>query len=378
MNLFLITFFLIYGGVHCYAFVKARQALSFGLLPGVLLAFFLLCMVLAPVLVRVAEHRGFEALARFLAYVGYCWMAILFFFFLTSLACDLYRLMLHLGGWITGTTLARFLPSQLALFMGSLIFAVAAAGYGYFEARNIRTERVVVKSPKLPQGENLTIAQLSDVHVGLIVREKRLRLMAAAVRGARPDIIVSTGDLVDGQLDGITPLATVLRELRPSHGMFAVTGNHEHYAGLPAALAFTEACGFRVLRGNSVEINDWLMIAGVDDPAGGGWRRGMRPPQEEQLMASLDPKRFNLFLKHRPTVSEASLGRFDMQLSGHVHKGQLFPFNLLTYLFYPVRTGLNSLSENARLYVSRGTGTWGPPIRFLAPPEVTIIKVVSE
>jgi predicted MPP superfamily phosphohydrolase len=86
--------------------------------------------------------------------------------------------------------------------------------------------------------------------------------------------------------------------------------------------------------------------------------------------------RFTLLLKHRPAVDRNSLGLFDLQLSGHVHKGQIFPFNLLTYLFYPVRTGYALYPRNSALYVSRGTGTWGPPIRFLAPPEVTVIELI--
>ena len=95
-------------------------------------------------------------------------------------------------------------------------------------------------------------------------------------------------------------------------------------------------------------------------------------------MLKAPPDRFTLLLKHRPAVDPDSLGLFDLQLSGHVHKGQIFPFNMLTYLFYPVRTGFTLYSLNTALYVSRGTGTWGPPIRFLAPPEVTVIELIHD
>ncbi len=94
-------------------------------------------------------------------------------------------------------------------------------------------------------------------------------------------------------------------------------------------------------------------------------------------MPRLPRETFNVLLKHRPVLGTESPGRFDLQLSGHVHKGQLFPFNFVTYLFYPVKAGLNLCRENTALYVSRGTGTWGPPIRFLAPPEVTVIEVTQ-
>ncbi len=101
-----------------------------------------------------------------------------------------------------------------------------------------------------------------------------------------------------------------------------------------------------------------------------------REVPEKALLSKVPSDRFTLLLKHRPAVDPESLGLFDLQLSGHVHKGQIFPFNLLTHLFYPVRTGFTLYPQNAALYVSRGTGTWGPPIRFLAPPEVTVIELI--
>jgi predicted MPP superfamily phosphohydrolase len=113
----------------------------------------------------------------------------------------------------------------------------------------------------------------------------------------------------------------------------------------------------------------------VNDPA--GLQLGTtRPLAEKDLLGPLPDLRFTLFLKHRPVVEKGSAGLFDLQLSGHIHKGQIFPFNLVTRLFYRVKTGFWHLQGDAALYVSRGTGTWGPPVRFLAPPEITVIDLV--
>jgi predicted MPP superfamily phosphohydrolase len=98
--------------------------------------------------------------------------------------------------------------------------------------------------------------------------------------------------------------------------------------------------------------------------------------QEHELLSSFSHDTFTILLKHRPAVERESLGLFDLQLSGHVHKGQIWPFNLVTHLFYPVKAGYSRYSHDSSLYVSRGSGTWGPPIRFLAPPEVTVIELV--
>jgi len=199
--------------------------------------------------------------------------------------------------------------------------------------------------------------------------------MLARVSDAAPDLLVVTGDLVDGQINGLTGLAEQFRRIAPRFGKYAVTGNHEFYAGIDQALAFEERAGFTLLRGNAVPVTRFLTLAGIDDPALDRSKgRGTAP--EARLLESLPPDRFTLLLKHRPVVEKSSLGRFDLQLSGHVHKGQLFPFNLLTYLFYPVKAGLNEFDDGSSLYVSRGTGTWGPPLRFLAPPEVTVIELL--
>jgi hypothetical protein len=201
--------------------------------------------------------------------------------------------------------------------------------------------------------------------------------MLDQVKKADPDILISTGDLVDGQINDLTQLIEPLRGITPRLGKFAITGNHEFYAGLPQALDFTEKAGFTILRNGSAEIADAFIIAGIDDETV-RYYNGMREETEQRLLVSLPRDRFILFLKHRPLVETVSLGLFDLQLSGHVHKGQIFPFSLLTRLHYPVYAGFAALRNGSSLYVNRGSGTWGPPIRVLAPPEVTIIELVHD
>jgi predicted MPP superfamily phosphohydrolase len=332
-------------------------------------------MVFAPVLVRVLERQGLEASARFAAYTGYLWMGFLFLFFSASLAIDLYHGLLHGAGFLSHRDFSSlFLSNRTALFL-PLAWGMATAFYGYFEARDIRTERVVINTPKIPQVVGkLTIVQISDVHLGLIVRQERLKRIIAEIKGASPDILVSTGDLVDGQINRMTGQAELLEDIRPRFGKFAVTGNHEIYAGLDQAVAFTERAGFKVLRNEGATAGGLINIVGVDDPTIERVTRS-RPVPEKDLLSKAPSTGFTLLLKHRPAVDPESLGLFDLQLSGHVHKGQLFPFNLVTRLFYPVRMGYSLYPQGSSLYVSRGTGTWGPPIRFLAPPEVTVIEL---
>lgn len=376
MSLFLLVFFLIYGSTHAYFFYKVRAAIPLGTVAGSCLALFLVAMIVAPILVRLLEKEGMETSARFAAYTGYVWMGFLFLFFSASLVIDFYRGVLHTAGFFLHRDLSPFLPSNRTALALPLAWGVVTAVYAYFEARDIRTEEVVIRSPKIPPGVGkLKIVQLSDVHLGLIVREERLKLILDKVTAAAPDILVVTGDLVDGQVNALTGLAERLREVRPRYGKFAVTGNHELYAGFNYSLAFMQSAGFKVLRGEEVTIPGLVTIAGVDDPAIARYARSATE-EEQRFLSRIPADTYRILLKHRPAIGAGSLGRFDLQLSGHVHKGQLFPFNLITYLFYPVRAGLNRGPSDSALYVSRGTGTWGPPMRFLAAPEVTEITLL--
>ena len=376
MSLFLLTFFFLYGGTHLYLFLKIKSAVPFSAFTGACLAFFLLVMMLAPMLVRVLEKEGMELSARLMAYTGYIWMGFLFLFFSSSLAIDVYHGLLHVAGYVSHRNFTLFSLSNRTALVIPLVWGMITVVYGYFEARNIRTERITLTSPKIPQSPGkITIVQISDVHLGLIVRKERLKGILVLVKAAAPDILVSTGDLVDGQINGLTGLAELLREVTPRYGKYAVTGNHELYAGFTPSIRFMESAGFRVLQGEEITIPGVITIAGVDDPAIGR-TAGSASEEENRLLTGFPKDTYTVLLKHRPVIQQTSRDRFDLQLSGHVHKGQIFPFNLITYLFYPVRAGLNRYPQGSLLYVSRGSGTWGPPIRFLAPPEVTIIELV--
>jgi uncharacterized protein len=378
MRLFLLSFFLIYGLMHGYAFLKARAALNFGSLTGILLGLFMLFMILAPVCIRVLEQRGYEDAAEALSWGAYLWLGFLFLFIVCALIFDVWRILGIAATGLTAKDFSALMPGAKVVFFVPLVLSLTASAYGYFEALHIRTERIVIETEKLPAGmERFRICQISDVHLGLIVRDERLSNMLDIVKRENPDLFVSTGDLVDGQIDRISPLARQLRDVRAAHGKFAVTGNHEFFAGLDKALAFTRDAGFDVLRGEAREIGGFLLVAGVDDPSGRGF--GLRGGEngEGELLASLPPERFTLLLKHRPTVEETTRGLFDLQLSGHTHRGQIFPFNFIVHLYFPMGSGLHDVG-NAQVYVSRGSGTWGPPIRFLAPPEVTVIDLVRK
>jgi hypothetical protein len=377
MSLFILSFLLIYSGFHLYFFLKIKAALTLPPWGLAVVAIFLLLMIGAPILVRLVERSGNDQLAIFLAYFGYIWMGIVFVFVAAALAVDCYRILIWVSGLIIHKKLALQLGSKGAFYL-PLAFSIFVSIWGTFEAWDIQLEKVVLANENIPASLNgFRIVQISDVHLGLIVRQKRLQKILEVVKKAEPDVLVSTGDLVDGQINRLEGLAEMLQKIKPRYGKYAVTGNHEFYAGLEEALAFTRKAGFVILRNSSIRVNDDLNIAGVDDRT---WQYMDNSPEktESAMLQALDRESFTLLLKHRPEIDKASLGLFDLQLSGHTHKGQIFPFNIVTLLYFPVHWGCINPVDHCYLYVSRGSGTWGPPIRFLSPPEVTLVELVAE
>jgi predicted MPP superfamily phosphohydrolase len=305
-------------------------------------------------------------------------MGLLFLFFSAALLLDVYRLFLMIVRSILTADLSFLTLSPRYSFLIPFWFSILITVYGSFEALSIRQEHIDLPTSKIPpEVGRIRIVQISDVHLGLIVGDKRLEKIIHKINTANPDILVSTGDLVDGQADNLAGLAERLRNISTKYGKFAITGNHEFYAGLSNSMAFTEKAGFTVLRGTGINVAGLLNIAGVDDEAGKPYGL-MKQVSEKEMLSKLPRNQFTLFLKHRPVLAEEARGLIDLQLSGHTHKGQIFPFSIITKLYYPNQAGLMAFEKNNHLYVSRGTGTWGPPIRFLAPPEVTIIDLVSE
>jgi len=339
---------------------------------------FMVLMIFSPITIRILERNDLVTPARFFAYIGYIWMGILFLFFSFAVALDAYRFILEILQRGFNADFSRFSLSKAQCFFIPLFFSVGITIFGFFEALNIRTERVIIRTDTITQKiGRLKIVQISDVHLGLIVGKHRLKRIIKQIKAEKPDILVSTGDLVDGQMNNLSGLAEMIREIPTKYGKYAVMGNHEFYAGLQEALKVTNDAGFRILREEGLTIPGVINIAGMDDPA--GKRFGLEGNvTEKDLLSKLPRKNFTLLLKHRPWLNKAKVRLFDLQLSGHTHKGQIFPFSLIVKLFYPNLNGLISLDNNSYLYVNRGTGTWGPPVRFLAPPEVTVIELVHE
>ncbi len=368
--IFLAAFFCIYGSLHLYLLVKVRRALYLESWGYILLVVILLFLMTAPINARILTE-SYPIFSLALTWIGYLWMAYLFLFVCLAIPIDSYHLII--SGLqqlfnVDWTNIVMLRRNSLALV------AVGAGGvmiYGAYAAYQVGVEHISLSSPKISAADGrVRIVQISDLHLGPMLYPGRLNPILAAIRTAQPDILVSTGDLIDGKIRNEAKIARELNALPARIGKFAVSGNHETYHGIETAMAFTRAAGFKPLHDESVPLDRSIIVVGVDDDS--------KSQKERELLAGLPPEKFILLLKHRPDVTDGGPNHFDLQLSGHSHKGQIFPFGLIVKLFYPMYDGLYKLTNGGHLYVSRGAGTWGPPIRVLAPPEIAIIDLLPQ
>ena len=219
------------------------------------------------------------------------------------------------------------------------------------------------------------IVQLSDVHVGLAIRKTFVASCVMRINALRPDMVVITGDLVDRNIRHVTDDLSPLKELRSTHGTFFVTGNHEYFHGVTSIVHhLREALNMTVLDNRSVIVGARYNLVGINDII--SKRMGVMPYDVEKAFSDVDPSLKTIVLSHQPkSVKIMQHQPFDLMLSGHTHGGQIFPFGLLVMLDQPYLAGHYRIDENKQIYVSRGTGYWGPPLRFLAPSEIAVIDL---
>lgn len=371
MIIFLFIIICLYGGINFYAFYRAKNIFHFSGKTEIIIIILLLFLILAPIIIRLVEKLDWETFSRSAAYCGYLWMAFIFLFFFINISFDIMRYIISFFYPSAGSVWWRNVFSGLAVLL-SLAFVV----YGFFDAQKIRVKTLEIHTEKfLPNEGGIRIVQISDVHIGLIVRDKRLEVILKSIRDAKPDVIVSTGDLLDEELNNILPEAEKFAQIKPKYGKFAVTGNHEYYAGIERALEFTQNAGFEILRDESKKVAG-INIIGLEDPTGRQMGLRKNSVKLSDLFPEKDSNDFILLLKHQPTIREDKI--FDLQLSGHTHGGQIFPFMFFTRLFFPMNKGYFILNGNKSVYINSGVGTWGPPVRLFAPPEITVIVLIGK
>lgn len=255
------------------------------------------------------------------------------------------------------------------------VAGLGTVGYGtYGVLRGPRVKRVTVPLAKLPRSAHgFRIAVVSDIHLGPILGRAHTQRIVDTINRTQPDLIAVVGDLVDGTVADLGPAAEPLAGLTARHGVFFVTGNHEYFSGAAQWVDHVRELGLHPLENTRVETAGFD-LAGVNDIAGESEGQG---PDFERALGDRDRARASVLLAHQPVVIDDAVAYgVDLQLSGHTHGGQLWPGNYLAELANPTVAGLERYGDT-QLYVSRGAGAWGPPVRVGAPSDITVVQLAS-
>ena len=377
---FLSVAFLILGAGHYY--VARRLVLDLGV-PSpwregafLVLAALLVLLILQPLLHRRESRRG-----RTMAVVVYGWCGVWFMLVswlgISDLLLWLFRAPLAMalpGDGVAPEVLSRYRALAVAALVA--VLSAMAVKNAFRPPELTRVSLTLARWPRALDG--FRIAQISDLHIGPILGRAFAATLTERANGARPDLTVITGDLADGDPHHLRDEVAPLRDLRAPHGVFFVTGNHDHYSDDMRWCGALEAMGIRTLRNERVAIGtggEGFDLAGVDDHnegLNGGDREAHR-----MALAGRNPERPVVLLAHDPMSTPLAVEHgVDLQLSGHTHGGQLWPFRYLVRLSTPFVAGLFRRGETA-IYVNRGAGFWGPPMRLGAPAEITLITLKS-
>ncbi len=350
---------------------------------GALLLFSALLLPMGLMARRVAK----PPLSDLLTWLGLLCMGLFSSLFVLTLLREIVLAVAYGVDWFwsaTGALAAVRVPSALALpLLGLLVTA-----WGFWNARRTAAVvRVDVPIANLPVAlHGFTVAQISDIHVGPTIKSRYLARIVARVNGLDADMVAITGDLVDGTVHELREHVAPLKALTSTHGTFFVTGNHEYYSGAHAWIDMLRGLGVQVLMNEHVVIHHntdtqdpeqaMMVVAGVTDFGAHHFDESHRSDPHGALLDAPPQALFKLLLAHQPrsAVAAAQAG-FDLQLSGHTHGGQFWPWNHFVKLQQPFTAGLHKL-QSLWVYTSRGTGYWGPPKRFGAPSEITHLRLV--
>jgi uncharacterized protein len=360
----------IYALINAYIFAHLNHAVPDGSWFHPVLFPLFLFVALSYIAGQFLEHRSSTFLSSGLTWIGSFWLGAITWFLPIFIILDLLKLVL--GLFSVGFLQETEVTQMTTMFVVVIVFVAMFAGF--LNARNIRVKPLSIKIDK--PTPSLRIAAISDMHMGSIIRRGRVKQMVKKINSIKPDLVLMIGDQVDGnphpvmQLD----LGSELKKIESKYGVFAITGNHEYIGNAEISCAYLEAHGIKMIRDAVVEVAG-VYLVGREDRAAKQFAHMERKSLEE-LVAPLDRSKPIILLDHTPFhLEEAEQNGIDLQLSGHTHHAQIWPWSYITKRVYEVSWGYKQKGKT-HVYVSCGSGTWGPPIRIGNTPEIMDINLV--
>ena len=362
--------------VNIYIFSRTRSVFPPGnaVWWGATILFWLLAF--AYVIGRFTERAGSVWLAEPFVKIGSWWLGAMLYLTLIFLLADIFR---GLNGLFNFTEILRFnWLSSRGKTAVLLVYSVTAIilFVGYFNAKfpTVRREAFQI-SKNVPEGYQKVVL-VSDIHLGMMIANGRLNRLVNLVNNENADIVLLAGDVFDEDLGPVIQknMGDLLKTLQAKQGVYAILGNHEFYGNALAAQKYLENHKITVLRDSAVVLSNGIAIVGREDITGERMNGKPRKPIKE-LLTGIDLENPVLMLDHQPyKLAEVASHRVDLQVSGHTHHGQMWPFNYITGAMFQISRGYGKINDT-HFYVSSGYGTWGPPIRTNSRSEIVVLEI---
>lgn len=297
-------------------------------------------------------------------------IGVVFLLFCTALVYDISRVIINK---------VPMQPKRRDFFKKSLDYGALGVGFvlsarALYEAKHLVIEDVDIKIKNLSRSYN--IVQLSDIHIGGLINEDYIRDMVEKVNGLKPDLVVITGDLIDIKIENARDALHELTKLHSTYGSYFIVGNHEYFHGLEEIIDTVNGLGIKVLENENVYIGEkgkGFNLAGVYDWF--GYRADKFKPDIDKALENKDENSPTILLAHQPRYIAEVKNGVDLMLSGHTHGGQLYPFRALVKIVQPYISGLHQHNDELQIYINRGSGFWGPPMRLGSMAEITNITI---
>ena len=375
--IFLTIVIVIYGLTNFYIYTRAMQSIPAGTSWRIWFAIIFWLLVSAYIIARVLERAHPCDVTEVVTWIGSLWLGIMVYSFLVVLLIDLVRIADHFLHFFPAFLSADYSKIKLVTLFISVCIVALTITAGFINARLPRISHLDIPINKNVNGnKSLKIVMVSDIHMGTLIAKRRTNYMVEKIIKLKPDLILLAGDIVDEDLAPVIRrnLGEMLSHLKAKYGVYGITGNHEYIGGVEPAVKYLTAHGIKMLRDTAVLVDNYFYLVGRDDRDKPRFTGKERKPLEE-IMTDVDRSYPIILMDHQPfKLDEAVEQGVDLQLSGHTHHGQLWPFNYITNAIYDLSWGYKKIGQTS-FYVSSGFGSWGPPIRLGNRPEIVEINV---
>lgn len=375
--IFITIFLTIYLSGNFYVFIRGWQALPSNNYARIIYSVLFLFMAFSFIMGEIFEKTGIIESNKILIFIGSIWLGFLLYALLSLMMIDIVRGLNFFFHFLPPREIliSGNIPLKLMAGVISAILLILAAGI--ITASNPETKTVDIKIAKSGGIENsLNIVMASDIHLGRIIGRKKFKLLVDTINSLEPDIVLFPGDFFDETLGPVIKdnMGGLVESIRAKYGVYAVTGNHEYIGGVTEAVNFMEKHKIRVLRDEALVINGSFILAGREDRSINRFT-GKKRKSIEEILEGKNMKLPVILMDHQPfDIAESVARNIDLHLSGHTHNGQLWPVNYITNAIFEVACGYKKIS-NTNIYVSKGFGTWGPPVRTTGRPEIVVLHI---